>query len=167
MHVLVFINYCTWTSWGRIPLIPNLDTRWSSKFHITATLFPGKETCDTHWIWGWVVPRSFLEALQNIPYVALCRKPEDENTTLPRNVAKNKQSHPVRYKYSIFPYIPSSPKWLLPFESSQLSFGTDTMCALHCPWIILKGEAKGTSHIKPVITNTMRRNSTFLTRATP
>jgi hypothetical protein len=154
-----------WTSWGRIPLIPNPDTRWSSKFHITAILFPGKETYDTHWIRGWVVPRSFLEALQNIPCVALCRTPEDENTTVPRNVAK-KQAVRFRKTRILYPSIYSQQRLLL-FVSSQLNFGTGTVCALHCSWIILKSGVKGTSHIKPVITNTIRHNSNFLTRATP
>ena len=123
----------TWTGWCRIPLSPNPDTSWSSKFHITAVLFPGKETSDTHWIWGWVVPRSFLKICR-ISHMWRCVAHLKMKTLRSLETSwKNKQSDSLRHEYSFLPCIPSSPKWLLPFVSSQLNFGTDTLCALNCP----------------------------------
>lgn len=92
-------------------LTPTLDG--VVKFHITAILFPGKETSDTHWIWGWAVPRSFLEALQNIPYVPLCRTPEDANTAVPRNIAK-KQAVRFRKTRILYPSIYSQQSQMAP-----------------------------------------------------
>lgn len=119
----------TYTSWSRIPLISNPDIRWSSKFHITVILFPGKNKSDTQWIWGRVIPRSCLEALQNIPYVVLYRRVKMKTPRFLETSGK-KQSDTIRRESSILSYIPSSPKWLLPFVSSELLKLTNLCSAL-------------------------------------